>query len=211
MRQARERSADDTITSTIETDPAVVALQAQLDAVDQEANVLNSQESRLQRDMTEYRRRIAVQPEVQQQLDTLNERRKSLRDRYQRLQAQADEAKGSAVLEGERMLGRQMEVLEYASVPSSPYAPEPMKFYAVGMALGCLIFVGPLLARTLLSPVILSEEGFRALSDFPVLVSIPNLQGGRSIAVRRIFKNLGFAVLSGVVLVATKLFFIFNV
>lgn len=210
LRQARTRGSDESEDSTATLDPAVAALQAQVDAVQREAEVLDQQEARLRKDIAEYRRRIAVYPEVQQRLDELSARRNQVWDRYQRLQVQAENAKGSADLEEERMLGRQMEVLEFASVPTNPYAPQPLRFYGIGVVLGCLLFVGPLLVRSLLSPIILSEEGFRALSDVPVLVSIPNLDSSRGVVLNRLFKNLAFSVLSGAVLVATKLFFIFN-
>ena len=210
LRTARSMKPDELENSGAILDPAIVTLQAQVNAVGLEAEALDTEEARHNKDIREYGRRIAIQPEVQRQLDDLSERRTHFRDKYQRLQQQAENARGSVDLEEEQMLGRQMEVLERASVPTSPYAPQAMRFYGIGVALGCLLFVGPLLARNLLSPKILSEEGFRTLSDLPVLVSIPNLHASRGAVVRHFAKNLAFSVLSGAVLVATKLFFVLS-
>jgi uncharacterized protein involved in exopolysaccharide biosynthesis len=211
LREARTREPEASVDSGESFDPAVAALQVQINAAEREAQILDERRTKLRRDIAEYRRRIAVQPEVQQEFERLSERHEHLRDRYQRLLLQAENAKGSVNLEENRLVGRRMEVLAYASVPTIPYAPQPKNYYGVGLALGCLLFVGPLLARSLVSPLVLSEEGFRALSDIPVLASIPNLHGSRRVALKRLFKNLALAVLAGAVLVATKLFFVFNV
>ncbi len=210
LREAREAKRDrvDEEDSGMPKDPAIVALEAQIKAIGPEYDALDVQEQRLTRDIAEYRRRIAIQPEVQQQLDDLTARRKHLREKYQRLQEQAENAAGSVDLEEEQMLGRQMEVLERASVPTSPYAPDSMRYYALGVALGGLVFVGPLFARNLLNPTLLSEEGMRSLSEFPVLVSIPNVHASSGVVVRRILKNVAFSVIACAVLVATKLLYV---
>ena len=199
---------EETQDSGAAVDPAVATLQFQVDMAHKETEALDGEEERLRKDITEFRRRIAATAAVQIRLNELTERQAYLREKHSRLRSQADAAGGSVDLEEEELLGNRMEVLEFASVPASPYSPQPLRVYAVGVAMGCLLFIGPLLARNLLNPVILSEEGFRALSEHPVLVSIPSFSHSHNVAVRRFFKNLAFSVVSGAVLVATKVFLV---
>ena len=185
-------------------DPVTSALELQIEMTQLESDNLIIEETRLRASIAEYRRRIAATPAVQSQVVELESQRNYLRDRYRQLQRDADVAVGTVDLEEEQMLGNQMEVLEYASVPMFPYAPDPLRVSAVGVMLGCLLFVGPLLARNLLNPVILSEKGFQTYAEFPVLVSIPNLHDPKKANRRRFFKNLGLAGVSIAALVITK-------
>jgi len=88
------------------------------------------------------------------------------------------------------------------------YSPESMQVYAVFLVLGCLLFSGPVLARGLLRPVISSESGFGALSELPVLVSIPaaDLEQSRRSTRRRLAKNVTLSMLSCAVLVGALVF-----
>ena len=189
-------------------DPAFALLQFQLDSANVEMEALDSEEERLGKNIAEFQRRIATTPAVELQLTELTERQAYLRGRHSRLRSQAEAAGGAVDLEEEELLGNRMEVLKFASVPVSPYSPQPLRLYVVGVAMGFLLFIGPPLARNLLNPVILSEEGFCVLSEHPVLVSIPSFSHSHNVAVRRFFKNLAFSVVSGAILVATKVFLV---
>ncbi len=105
-------------------------------------------------------------------------------------------------------MGERMEILEYAVVPQVPYSPQPLLVHALYLALGCLVFLGPLLLRNLLRPVITSEAGFLSLSDLPMLVSIPLIETAEVKRAARWhwFKNIGLSVISGAVLVGSQLF-----
>ena len=100
------------------------------------------------------------------------------------------------------------EKLEAAAVPTVPYSPKPMRVYGVFLALGCLVFSGPVVARGLLRPVISSEAGFGALSELPVLVTIPatTTEQSRRSARRRMAKNVTLSMLSGAILLGALMF-----
>ena len=68
-----------------------------------------------------------------------------------------------------------------------------------------MLFRSPLLAKTLLDPVICSEQGLLEAVDVPVLVSIPRvLTDEISAALRgRLVLNVTVSLVSVVVLVAT--------
>jgi hypothetical protein len=47
--------------------------------------------------------------------------------------------------------------------------------YATGLLAGLALFVGPIVLRAFLAPVVASEAGLRSVADVPVLVAIPRL------------------------------------
>ena len=83
-----------------------------------------------------------------------------------------------------------------------------MRVYGVFVALGCLLFSGPVVARGLLRPVISSEAGFATLSELPVLASIPaaDTKQSRSTDRRRLAKNVTLSMLSCAILVGALVF-----
>lgn len=104
--------------------------------------------------------------------------------------------------------GRSTEKLEAAVVPTVPRSPKPMRVYGVFLALGCLVFTGPVVARSLLRPVISSEADFGALSELPVLASIPAAatdQSRRS-ARQRMAQNVFLSMLSCAILLSALVF-----
>ena len=46
---------------------------------------------------------------------------------------------------------------------------------AAGCVVGLALFVGPLILRRFLNPLVSSEAGLRAIVEIPVLVSIPRI------------------------------------
>lgn len=89
-----------------------------------------------------------------------------------------------------------LEVIERATPPSIPLRPIPAMIYAVGVLAGLLVFVGPLLAKALLDPMISSRAGLLQALEVPVLVSIPRvatdevLQAARGRRLRNVLVSL---------------------
>ena len=104
--------------------------------------------------------------------------------------------------------GQPAERLEAAAVPTVAYSPKPIHVYGAFLTLGCLLFWSPVVARSLSRRVIWSEAGFGALSELPVLVSIPaaSTEQSRSFARRRRAKNLTLSMLSCAVLLGALVF-----
>ena len=99
---------------------------------------------------------------------------------------------------------RQFEVLSWAAVPTAPVEPQPLIIAAAGIGFGVLLFVGPLLGRSLLLPVIRSETHLKDLADIPVLITIPEIPtraAARRARGRRL-RNAGFSVAAVFVLAA---------
>jgi len=63
-----------------------------------------------------------------------------------------------------------------AVAPTRPIGPGALRVYSLGLAVGLTIFVGPLLVRSAVNPVICSPAALRGLADAPVLVGIPRIR-----------------------------------
>ena len=101
-------------------------------------------------------------------------------------------------------LGKQYEVLGWASPPSVPVEPRPVIVASAGIGIGVLLFVGPLLGRALLFPVVLSEARLIDQAEVPILITIPRIptQASKRRARLRRFWNAGVSVAAGFVLAA---------
>jgi hypothetical protein len=86
----------------------------------------------------------------------------------------------------------------------APTAPLRAALIALGVLTGWLVFVGPLLTRRFLNPIISSEQGLRSLSGVPLMGRVPHIptRGARRERALRWIKNLVLSVLSVAVLLA---------
>jgi uncharacterized protein involved in exopolysaccharide biosynthesis len=181
---------------------------AEIEAAEAELRKLNNEEARLLRDIERHEGRIVATPSTQVQLDKLLDETNVLKEEAQELQRQLQDAESGHRLE-ERQQGEQLEVVEAARVPARPVEPDPIQVFVMGLAVGVVLFVAPLPVRRLLSPLVASESGLRAVSEVPVLVSIPRVPTAenRGLRRRRLIKNVGLSLLSTAALAAVTAYF----
>jgi uncharacterized protein involved in exopolysaccharide biosynthesis len=173
-------------------------IAAAMDDIEQ----LQNEERHIRRDIAEYQRRIAATPGVEQRLADLTRGTEVLQEKYREYDRKLQSAKAAQRIEESRQ-GALFELRELAVPPLRPVSPNPPMVLVMGIVAGIALFVGPLVGRYLLRPVIFTESALRSLSDVPVLVSIPRIPGpttDQRVRRRRI-KNLTWSVLSVVVLV----------
>lgn len=180
----------------------------EIEAAEAEVRKLRHDEESLLRDITRHERRIDATPSTQVQLDKLLDETNALKEQAQELQRQLQDAESGHRLE-ERQQGEQLEVVEAARVPGRPIEPDPMQVFLMGLVVGVVLFVAPLPLRRLFSPLVASEAGLRAVSDVPVLVSIPRVltADNRGVRRRRLLKNVGLSLLSTAALAAITAYF----
>jgi len=192
--------------------PAAVAtpapfdfLQSHIRAARLEVDRLTAEQTRTAAERDRYRTYLAETPRVQEELDELTLRRDRLERDFQAQQIKIDTARTGQQIEEEE-IGNPFEKVRPARPSSVPAWPNRLQFLGGGIAAGLVLFVGPLLARRLLRPVIASEAGLRALGDVPVLVSIPmiptpaTLRHERHVRIR----NWGLAAVSVIAVVAAQ-------
>jgi succinoglycan biosynthesis transport protein ExoP len=183
-------------------------LRLQIQAAEREVARLETEQNRLRGEIETYKRRIEDTPRVEQQLGELSKGLDVLRERYKDYQTKVEEAKGSQKIEATQK-GERFEVIERATPPTLPVRPLPLLVYAVCLAGGLALLVGPVALRALLVPVISSETGLRDLVSVPVLVAVPRLftrDVVRSTRNRRL-RNVGASVASVTILALALTFF----
>jgi succinoglycan biosynthesis transport protein ExoP len=153
----------------------ITPAQQRILAADREVARLEAERTRLRGEIEEYKRRIEATPRVEQQLTELSKGLDVLRDRYKDYQNKTEDAKGSQKIESIQK-GERFEVIERAVPPALPIRPVPLLILAAGVLGGLALFVGPVVLRSILLPVVASEAGLRQVADVPLLVAIPRLE-----------------------------------
>jgi polysaccharide biosynthesis transport protein len=178
-------------------DPAVAAVEQQIMEAARAIDRLEASQASIRDEIAALRRRIDASPQVDQQLAEMMKGYDVLEARYKDYQAKAGRAEGAQVLE-ETERGERFEVLERARPPALPVEPNPSRVHLISLLFGMTLFVGPVVGRRLLRPLISSEAVLRSATDVPVLVSIPLIPTGRAIRNRwaRRIKNLALAAAS---------------
>jgi polysaccharide biosynthesis transport protein len=147
-------------------------LQTNIRAAALEVDRLVAEQKRLGAERDRYRRYLDETPRVQEELDGLLAERGRLERDLLNKGSRVDIARtGQQIEEGN--VGNPFEIVDHAFVPSAPVWPNRLQFLGLGIAVGLILFLGPILAWRLLRPVIASEAGLRALGDVPVLISVP--------------------------------------
>lgn len=105
-------------------------------------------------------------------------------------------------------LGASTALVLLAVVPQTfgAAASPPLRvpLVALGVLTGCLTFVGPVLTRRFLDPVISCAQGLRSLSGVPLMARLPRIPtpGAKRERTKRWLKNIGLSLLSVAALVA---------
>jgi polysaccharide chain length determinant protein (PEP-CTERM system associated) len=187
----------------VPADPRLAALNGQIEEVQRTLTALKLEEGSLRREVAKIERRIELTPQVQSDLNDLEERHRVLRERYLDYKQKAERSLQSEFLE-ESQRGQRLEVIEWAGTPFHPVFPNPLHVLVLALAIGVLLFVGPPLLRQALNPVVGSESGMRSLVDVPLLVSIPRVMTVENVraARRRLLTNVGLSALSTAALAA---------
>lgn len=169
-------SLERTVSPTSPGQPAEQPLAVhQLAQIDVETARLQEDRDRILRDIDTYQRRVEEIPRVEQELLRLTRDYDNTRKAYQALLGKRTEARLTENLELRRQ-GEQFLVLEEATAPGRPFAPDPTLLIVIGLAAGAAIGVGLVFLReefdqTYINPNSL-EEAFPAV---PVIAVIPVL------------------------------------
>ena len=178
------------------TDPRVTRLRSDIASNRRQFDQLKINEKKLRGEIAEYERRISSVATIQPQLSRLETEQRMLRERYEEAHRKAEQSRESLYIE-ETLHGERFELAARAEPPRKPVFPQPIRFYIMGILAGGLLFVGPVLARRFLRPVVSSEAGLRSLNDLPVLVTIPRVATAetRGTTIRRTIKNVALSTL----------------
>jgi uncharacterized protein involved in exopolysaccharide biosynthesis len=167
------------------------ALRQGLVAIDQELGSLRQQDAVLRGAIAEYEGRVANAPRRQFELQQLSRGYDLVKQRYETLLKQYEDAQLSAKLEQDRET-EQFRVLDPAVPPVQPAAPNRLWLLIMGLVAACGLAVGAVMTAERLDSTFHTADDLRALVDAP-LVAIRRIVTRAEVRQRRQRYALGMA------------------
>ena len=162
-RKAEKKSPDN---------PAYINLQTQLTNALAEINVLQHQVEELETSATEYRRRIAATPEVEEAYNALMAERNNTQAKFDDLMRKHMEAGVAQGLEKEQK-GERFTLIDPARLPEKPFKPNRLAIMLIGLVLGVGAGIGFAALREFSDDAVRSPDQLELATKFPVLAGIP--------------------------------------
>jgi len=155
-------------------DPYVVQMEEALNQLAVEITALKEEEAKLRADMGTYQQRVDNTPRRDLEFQELSRDYGSTRELYNTLLKRYEEAQLSENLE-QRQKGEQFRILEPAVAAGTPVAPNRPRLLLAGLGLSLALAVGLVILAEQLDTSFHNIDELRAITSFPVLVSIPRI------------------------------------
>ncbi len=146
--------------------------------------------------------KVAMAPEVEQEMSGLARDLQKMRDGYQDLQKKYMEAKQAEALEGQQK-GRQFKIIDAARFPERPFRPNRPRLIGLAATIGLMIGIIAIFIAEHLDHSFRDDEDLAAFAGQPVLATIPRflIEADEVRKSRRLKLLIGAATAIGVVLV----------
>jgi polysaccharide chain length determinant protein (PEP-CTERM system associated) len=184
---------------------AVDVLQTQLKANAMEGQQIEKELQSVSAAVRTYQARVADSPTGDQQYAELIRDRDLAKQKYQELEAKRQKSAISMDMESHQQ-GETLEVLDPASLPTTPTAPKRSLIIPLG-AIGGLLFGIVLIAmREVKNTSLKNLKDARLYTNLPILGSIPLIEDETIVRRRRRFAWLGWATatLAGLAIMAAS-------
>jgi protein tyrosine kinase modulator len=159
----------------LEAQNAVKQYQAQLDANAMEAKRLQIQNARVNQAIAAYQSSLESLPAGQKEYSELMRDRELTKQRYDQLDLQRQRSMDSIKL-NERKQGESLELLDSASLPSSPSQPKRYLIIPAGAVIGLIIGLVIVGMREMRDLSLKSLKDARLYTQLPILGSVPLLE-----------------------------------
>jgi len=183
--------------------PALDALQLQLQSAQLELNQLKQEERRTAMQIVRYQKRIEETPKREQELIDLTRDYENLKQTYDDLLKKKLEAEQAAALE-RRQQGEQFKIIDPARVPEKPVKPDLKKLLPLIIVLAFCTGVGLAFTVDILSnkyydpDEIKQEYGLDVLACIPLLLSPEEVKRHRrKIVMLSSVASLGYLLVAG--------------
>jgi len=178
--------------------PAYITLAAQLAGSKSDIDSVKRQIENFDKMATEYRRRIAATPGVEDEYSNLVVEQENTQAKYTDLMRKLMEAKVAHGLETEQK-GERFTLIEPARLPEKPYKPNRLAILLIGLVLGIGLGSGTAYLREVSDQSVRSARDLAMATGSLVLASIPEIVTKRDILRKRL-KRVSLVV--GVLLMA---------
>ncbi len=162
----------------------VSELQAQLASITRDLDAMEARREQTQNDIARYQARVEKIPEVEQNLQSLQQDYNLISKYYAELLSRKLEAETASAVEQEWQ-SDQFSVMDPAQVPITPEYPKPSLFLLFGSLAG--IGVGVVLAFLLevMDPAVKNMHELEGLLPYPVLITLPEIKLKKGLLRRR--------------------------
>lgn len=179
----------------LEAQNAVKQYQAQLEANAMEAKRLQVQNGRVNQAIAAYQSSLESLPAGQKEYGELMRDRELTKQRYDQLDLQRQRSIDSIKL-NERKQGESLELLDSASLPSSPSQPKRYVIIPAGAVVGLIIGLVIIGMREMRDVSLKSLKDARLYTQLPVLGSVPLLENAVLVQRRKQKLWVGWAAAS---------------
>jgi uncharacterized protein involved in exopolysaccharide biosynthesis len=155
-------------------DLQTVQMEQALAQLDLELKGLKEEEAELRAAMARYQTRVDNTPRRDIEFQELSRDNDSTRDLYRTLLKRYEEAQLSENLE-QRQKGEQFRILETGMPGVTPAAPNRMRLLVMSLVLSLGVAAGLVILAEQLDGSIHTADELRAMSNVPVIVSIPRI------------------------------------
>jgi len=208
-KQLAESEAARKADQKLPDNPAYINLKAQLTNARAEINLLQHQLKEFEISATEFRRRIAATPDVEEAYNALIAERNNTQAKFDDLMRKHMEAGVSQGLEKEQK-GERFTLIDPARLPEKPLKPNRLAIMLIGLVLGIGSGIGFAALREFSDDTVRNPDQLELVTKFPVLAGIPQIITLKDIAHRR-WKRIALATGTIGVIVAGILVFHFVV
>jgi polysaccharide chain length determinant protein (PEP-CTERM system associated) len=163
--------------------------------IDREMRALKDEEASLKRLVASYESRVENAPKRSQEFQQLSRDSDSIKERYQTLLKQSEEARLAENLE-EGQSTEQFRLLDPAIPPTSPIAPNRMTLVAMGLAAAIALGIAAILAAEKLDTTFHTADDLRGFINAPILATIRRIPTRRSTRRRRL--RVALAILGAI-------------
>jgi len=191
------------VRETRDLDANIRRLQSAMEARDLEMEEYNKELKRANEAIKAYQGRIETVPLGEKQYADLLRDRDLTKEQYMDLSAKLQRAEIAQEMEG-RKQGETLELLDPASLPTTPTEPKRPVIISIGGALGLLLGIVIAGAREMKDTSLKNLKDVRAYTQMAILGSVPLLENDFVVRRRRRLAWLGWttACLAGAVIMA---------
>ncbi len=184
---------------------AVQTLQTQLKANEIEAKQINSDLASVNASVKAYQGRLQDSPVGDQEYSELIRDRDLAKQKYQELEAKRDKSSISMDMESHQQ-GETLEVLDPASLPTTPTAPKRSLIILAGIMAGVVLGLILVAAREIKNTSLKNLKDARLYTNLAILGSIPLIENDAIVRRRNRAMWLGWtgATLAGLAIMAAS-------
>jgi len=170
-----DQESDSASRPSIQTHPAYMSIEMQIEAADREILNLIEEKAQLKSKIIMYERRIERAPQVETEYNNLRRDHQHATSRYNEIMGRLSEAKAAQALE-ETQRSERFTILEPAQLPVAPYKPDRKTIVLVGFVMAIGAGAGFAGLRESMDSSIKTVEELTAITGLPLLSTLPKVK-----------------------------------